>query len=93
MSGRRAEGIVRGAAMTLVVDGEAVRCFAGETIAAAMLANGLAAFRQDTHGRPRGMFCNMGSCGECTVTLVADGRRVRACLTPVADGLEVGTHG
>ncbi|OWK33620.1 (2Fe-2S)-binding protein [Sphingomonas dokdonensis] len=79
--------------LTLIVDGQPIACTPGETIAAAMLASGQTAFRRDTQGRPRGLYCNMGSCGECTVILTANGRRVRACLTEAADGLEVTTLG
>jgi hypothetical protein len=79
--------------VTLIVDGEPLVAAAGETIAAAMLAGGRIAFRRDTQGRPRGLFCNMGSCGECTVTLARSGRRVRACLVEATDGLELTTLG
>lgn len=89
MSARRSTDVTL--SLTLVVDSQPLRCAPGETIAAAMLASGRATFRRDTQGRPRGLFCNMGSCGECTVLLAASGRRVRACLTAVIDGLEVTT--
>jgi D-hydroxyproline dehydrogenase subunit gamma len=91
MSARRSSDIA--CPLTLIVDGERLPCAPGETIAAAMLANGRTAFRRDTQGRLRGLFCNMGSCGECTVTLAPNGRRVRACLTEATDGLEVTTLG
>jgi sarcosine oxidase subunit alpha len=77
--------------MQIAVDGRAVDCHAGQTIAAAMLAAGIRRFRTDLAGAPRGLFCNMGSCGECMVRLGA--RRVRACLTPVAAGMIVTTDG
>lgn len=86
-------GVERGQAITLIVDGEPVRAFAGETIATAMLASGAAAFRRDTQGKPRGLYCNMGTCSECLVTVIASGRRVRACLAEAEDGLEIATHG
>lgn len=85
-------GVKRGEAITLIVDGNRVRGFAGETVAATMLSAGEIAFRRDTMGKPRGLYCNMGTCSECLVTLVASGRRVRACLTEAVDGLEVATH-
>ncbi len=91
MTARRTQDIAR--PLTLIVNGEPLTCAAGETIASAMLASGRMAFRRDTQGRPRGLFCNMGSCGECTVTLAPSGRRVRACLTEVTNGLEVTTLG
>ncbi|SMF61905.1 (2Fe-2S)-binding protein [Allosphingosinicella indica] len=92
MSGARIEkGVQRGAEVTLTIDGVAMTAFEGETIAAAMLAAGRDRFRDD--GGPRGMFCNMGTCGECMVTLAPDGRRVRACVTAVQGGMQVVTDG
>lgn len=86
---RVAADVERGAAVRIVVDGQPVACFAGETVATALMAAGLVRLRDDRSGRPRGLFCNMGTCCECLVRI--DGRRVRACLTPVRDGLEVAT--
>lgn len=90
---RITQDVERGAPITIVVDGQPVGCFAGETVATAMLAGGLDAFRTDQRGRPRGLLCNMGSCYECLVTDLATGRRVRACLAPAADDMEVSTRG
>jgi sarcosine oxidase subunit alpha len=38
-------------------------------------------------GAPRGPLCGIGQCFECQV--LVDGRPALACLTPVADGMEV----
>lgn len=93
---RRIAGVERGATVNVSLDGRPLVATAGETLAAAMLADDESAFRHDSGGRARGMFCNMGTCGECFVVLVgADGaRRVRrACLTPVAEGMTVERRG
>lgn len=89
---RIARDVIRGEPVTLRIDGDVVQAHAGETLATAMLLRS-PVFRRDTAGRPRGLFCNMGSCGECLVTLLPEGRRVRACLTPVANGMEVASLG
>lgn len=81
----------RGAPLTIIVDGVAVAGFAGETVAALMLAGGIVRFRDDRSGQPRGLWCNMGTCGECTVAI--DGRRLRACLAAASDGMVVATDG
>lgn len=88
---RKAEGVERGAAFVLSVDGAAVQAHPGETLATAMLAADLRAFRQDRGGKPRGLFCNMGVCSECLVTVqTTEGqRRVRACLTAVQPDMVV----
>lgn len=61
----------------------------GETIAAALLANGVRTLRyQEESGTPRGIYCNIGHCFECRVT-VNERSGVRACLTVVEEGMEV----
>jgi len=61
-------------------DGEALPAMAGETIAAALVANGRRATCVDPTGAPRGPYCGMGVCHDCLV--VVDGRHgERACLT------------
>ena len=87
----RQGGVSRGDELTIRVDAVAVAAHAGETLATAMLAAGIGRFRVDSFGAPRGLWCNMGSCGECTVRIGA--RRVRACLTLVTPGLVVTTDG
>ena len=82
----------RGQAVTITLDGVAVQAYMGETIAGALLANGQRAWRHTESGQPRGLFCGMGICFDCTVTV--DGiAGVRACLTPVADGMLVEAEG
>ena len=93
MSGR-IETVTRGRGISITVDGVPIPAFEGETIATALLATGRAAFRHDLTGDARGLFCNMGTCSECFVRVSGIGptpRRLRACLTPVADGLTIET--
>jgi predicted molibdopterin-dependent oxidoreductase YjgC len=79
--------------LTVKVDGEPVSAFAGESVAAVLLALGQQAFRHtDRSGAPRGLFCGMGVCFDCLVTI--DGvENVRACVTPVQEGMEIETGG
>lgn len=80
--------VPRGRAIAITFDDERIACFEGETIAAALLAAGISAFGVTRDGAPRAPFCNMGTCFECAVTV--NGRPlVRACLTPVVDGMAV----
>ena len=63
----------------------------GETVAAALTAAGITALRHTRNGDPRGVFCGMGVCFECLVTV--DGRPgQRACMTPLRDGMQVTAH-
>jgi predicted molibdopterin-dependent oxidoreductase YjgC len=81
-----------GQAVTLTVDGESVQAYEGETVAGALLADGRRTLRRTRKtGEPRGLFCGMGVCFDCLVTV--DGRAdVRACITPVAEGMVVETR-
>jgi glycine/D-amino acid oxidase-like deaminating enzyme len=70
------------------LDGHTIEALEGETIAAALSAGGVTTFRHTPSGRPRGLFCGMGACFDCIVTV--DGRiGQRACMKPVADGMVV----
>lgn len=79
-------GVTRGREVTISVDGEPVRAYEGETIGGALTASGLRAIRRSPHRRdPRGLYCGMGLCHECLVTV--DGQaNERACMTPVRAG-------
>lgn len=92
----RVGGIERAATITILVDGDAIAANEGETLAAALIAAGRLTFRTDTNGAPRGLYCNMGTCCECMVEIIAPGgnsRPARACLVDVADGVSVRTRG
>lgn len=85
--------VERGRSVQITVDGEVVDSFEGETIAVALMASGRRAFRHpEPGGHPRGVFCGMGICYDCTVTVVGL-NHVRACVTPVRDGMQVITVG
>ena len=51
---------------------------AGQTVAAALTAAGIRTWRTTRHGAPRGLFCGMGVCQDCLVTI--DGRAEPAGL-------------
>lgn len=83
-----ADGIERGPALTIVVDGEPVRAHAGETVAAVLIASEGMMTRRTTAGATRGVFCGIGVCFDCL--LVVDGvPNTRACMTLVADSMRV----
>jgi predicted molibdopterin-dependent oxidoreductase YjgC len=78
----------RGPALRVTVDGRRVAAHAGETVAAILFAEGLAATRRTSRGSPRGVFCGMGVCFDCLV--VVDGvPNTRACVTFAADGMSI----
>ena len=78
----------RGRRLEIVLDGQPVEAYEGETVAAVLLAEGEIATRRTVRGDPRGIFCGMGVCFDCLV--VVDGvPNTRACMTWVRDGMEV----
>ncbi len=89
---RRLTGAIeRGRRIRIVVDDVEVAAFAGESVAAALLAAG----RRDLRvapggGDPRGMYCGIGLCFECVMAVDGQGQ-VRTCQTPVSDGMRVHT--
>ena len=76
-------------AIIVSVDGRPVSVFAGETVAAVLSAEGIRVFRHTAkRSEPRGIFCGMGICYECLVTV--DGvPNVRACVTTVRPGMAI----
>ncbi len=74
------------------VDGRAAEALAGDTVAAALLANGITVCRNTpVSGAPRAPYCMMGVCFDCLVTIDGVGSR-QACLIPVRDGMTVETQ-
>jgi D-hydroxyproline dehydrogenase subunit gamma len=86
-SGLRIGG-ARGAKIRFSFEGRDIDAFAGETIATALLANGISAFsRNQADGSLRGMFCAMGVCQECAVMI--GGRIQEACRTVALPDMDV----
>ena len=89
--GRRVPGLERGVPFELLVDGEALRAYPGETVAAALLAAGRRALRRTAQrGELRGLYCVMGVCGECAVAVGGE-PGVRACVTVALPGMVITT--
>jgi predicted molibdopterin-dependent oxidoreductase YjgC len=63
----------------------------GDTLMVAIL-NNIDHLRQSEFGDgKRSGFCLMGACQDCWVW-TADGGRLRACSTPVSEGMEISTR-
>jgi len=79
--------------LAVTVDGEAVQAYAGESVATVLLALGRRGFRHtDKNHEPRGIYCGMGICFDCLVT-VNGMENVRACMTLVEEGMVIETGG
>ncbi|MFD3445840.1 (2Fe-2S)-binding protein [Microbacteriaceae bacterium 4G12] len=72
--------------VALTIDGERVSGLRGQTIAGVLLASGRLSWRTTSAGAtPRGVFCGIGVCFDCIVTVNGD-RDVRACQRRADDG-------
>lgn len=73
-----------------MLDGEPVNAKAGDTLLVAILTNGSSLRASEFGDGKRAGFCLMAACQDCWVWN-DDGRRLRACDTPVKDGLRIST--
>ena len=72
--------------IALTLDGENLSGLAGQTIAGVVLASGRLSWRTtSSDGKPRGLFCGIGVCFDCIVTVNGE-RDVRACQRRASDG-------
>jgi D-hydroxyproline dehydrogenase subunit gamma len=73
-------------------DGRALTGRLGDTVAAALLANGIATCRlSPVSGAARGPYCMMGICFECLVVIDGVGNR-QGCLVSLVDGMDIATQ-
>ncbi|WP_309052238.1 (2Fe-2S)-binding protein [Streptomyces sp.] len=72
--------------ISVTVDGERLDAVTGQTVAGLLMSRGRVSWRTTAGaGRPRGLFCGIGVCFDCLVT-VNGLDDVRACQRRVADG-------
>ena len=77
--------------MNITVDGREVGCREGQTIAAALIGAGDVGWRTTRRaGAARGLFCGIGVCFDCLVTVNGEGP-LRACLIAAQPGDRVTT--
>ncbi|SFL99374.1 (2Fe-2S)-binding protein [Pelosinus propionicus] len=78
--------------VTFTLNGQTIEGVAGEPIAAALHAADVKVLRH-SHGRhrPRGLFCAIGNCSSCLMT-VDKIPNVRVCIEPLRAGMVVETQ-
>lgn len=75
--------------VTFTYDGVTYEGIEGDTIASALLANGMRTLRvHEESAKPRGIYCNIGHCFECRVTVDSQ-EGIRACLTPIKANMKI----
>jgi predicted molibdopterin-dependent oxidoreductase YjgC len=76
-------------AVNVSFDGRPLVAVRGQNIGAALVSNGVTAWRSTRkNARPRGLFCGIGVCFDCLVTVDGEANQ-RACLVEVQEGMEI----
>ena len=77
--------------VTISIDSTPVTVDTGTTVAGAMIAQGVTAWRSTRNNeRPRGLFCGIGACFDCLVTIDSVPNQ-RACMVRVCEGQQIDT--
>lgn len=77
--------------VTISIDSTLVTVETGTTVAGAMISQGTTAWRSTRNNeRPRGLFCGIGACFDCLVTIDSVPNQ-RACMVRVCEGQQVDT--
>jgi predicted molibdopterin-dependent oxidoreductase YjgC len=83
---------LEGDPVNFAIDGRSATARMGDTVAAALLANGVEVCRTTpVSGAPRAPYCMMGVCFECLVAVDGIGNR-QGCLVAVKEGMRVETQ-
>lgn len=75
----------------MVVNDRKAEAFVGELVSTVLQAEGISIFaRKTTTGRASSLYCGMGVCYECLVTINGE-KNLRACQTFVDDQMNIQT--
>ena len=79
----------RGTKICFTFNGKEIEAYRGETVAAALHAAGVWYYHDSSElERPRGLFCAIGHCSACLMTV--DGiPNTKICVTDAVDGMVV----
>lgn len=81
-----------GERVSFTIDGRPAEALSGDSVSAALLANGVRTCRSTpVSGAPRAPYCMMGLCFDCLVTIDGVGNR-QGCQVRVAPGMAVETQ-
>ena len=88
----RIQAAKKGRSISIAVNGSNIQAYEGETVHAALTASGILNLRTTRDGEARGVFCGMGICYDCLVT-IDNVPNQRACMTIVRDKMEISIQG
>lgn len=81
-----------GERVSFTIDGRVAEALSGDSVAAALIANGVPSCRTTpVSGAPRAPYCMMGVCFDCLVTIDDVGNQ-QGCLVRVRPGMRVETQ-
>ena len=76
-------------ALTFFFNGQPLTAYEGDTVAAALTAQGVRVFRHSRkRHEPRGVFCAIGHCTDCVMTINGV-PGVKTCMEKVQEGMRV----
>lgn len=75
--------------VAFIFEGKELSGYEGETIAAALHANGIKVLKHDH--RPRGLFCAIGNCSSCLMEVNGE-PNVRVCVEELKEGMIINTQ-
>jgi D-hydroxyproline dehydrogenase subunit gamma len=81
---------VEKATIPFTLDGVACEGKTGDNVLTAILCHAERLRQSEFSGAPRAGFCQMGACQDCWVQC-EDGERLRACSTPLTEGMRIVT--
>ncbi len=69
--------------ITVNLNGREVSAAAGQSVGAVLMGEGIKAWRTTRNeGKPRGLFCGIGACYDCLITVDTNPTSVPAWLKP-----------
>jgi predicted molibdopterin-dependent oxidoreductase YjgC len=75
---------------TIIVDDREIDIYEGDTLGSCLMRAGVLATRRSRSGQLRGLYCAIGVCNDCLVSVNGIGN-VRACMTVAEPGVRVDT--
>lgn len=75
--------------ITVTLNSKPVSTEQGQSVGAVLMGEGIKAWRTTRNeGKPRGLFCGIGACYDCLVTI--DGQpNQRACMVEACDSMNI----
>lgn len=75
--------------ITVKLNGREVSAAAGQSVGAVLMGEGIKAWRTTRNeGKPRGLFCGIGACYDCLITVDHQANQ-RACMVEACDTMNI----